>query len=126
MTNKAKEAWTAERVRALGVKTDLVTACSIIGVSRTRAWEMYHAGELPFPAIRVGRRVVVPTAPVLALLGLANSEPGGPEVDPKSEARPATGRPATNPQLRTARRGPTAHASFARRKSVAWRRDDAS
>lgn len=72
---KAVEKWTAEKVRALGVRTDLVTACSIaLGCGKNKAWELFHSGELPFPALRVGRRVVVPTAPLLALLGLTDSD----------------------------------------------------
>ena len=62
--------WTAEDVRRLGIRTDLVTACQIVyGCGKNKAWSMYHAGELDFPAIRVGRRVVCPTRPLLNLLG---------------------------------------------------------
>lgn len=58
-------------MRALGVKTDLETACSIVlGIGRTRSYELERAGELPFPVLRTGRKIVVPTAPLLRLLGL--------------------------------------------------------
>lgn len=68
--------WTAERVRALGVKTDLVTAYRIVlGGGKNSAWRAYHAGELPFPTITVKRRVVAPIAPILALLGLTDAPP---------------------------------------------------
>lgn len=71
MESKVRRAWTTEEIRALGVRTDLVTACAIVyGVGRTRAWQMFHGGELAFPAIRVGRRVVVPVRPLLQLLHL--------------------------------------------------------
>ena len=67
--------WTTDEVRALGVRTDLVTACRILyGCGKNRAWELYHAGQLDFPALRCGRRVVVPTAPLRALLGLDRPE----------------------------------------------------
>lgn len=70
--------WTAEKVRALGVRTDLVTACSIaLGCGKNKAWQLFHAGELPFPALRVGRRVVVPTAHLLVLLGLEETTGAG-------------------------------------------------
>lgn len=63
--------WTAEQVRALGVRCDLVTAYRVIaGGGKNSAWAAYHAGTLPFPAIKVGRKVVVPVAPLLRLLGL--------------------------------------------------------
>src|SRR6266550_7142150 len=69
--NTDTKTWTAEQVLALGVRTDLVTACRIVyGVGKNKAWEMFHAGELDFPALRCGRRVVCPTAPLRALLGL--------------------------------------------------------
>lgn len=70
-----KKTWTAAEVYALGVRTDLVTACQVLyGCGKNRAWEMYHAGELPFPALRVGRRVVVPVMSLLNLLGLPEAD----------------------------------------------------
>lgn len=69
------QTWTAADVRALGVRTDLVTACRIVlGIGKNRAWEAYHAGELPFPALKLGRRVIVPTAPLFKLLGLDENQ----------------------------------------------------
>lgn len=71
MEGIVRRAWTAEEIRALGVRTDLTTACEIVyGVGRTRAWEMFHKGEVGFPVIRVGRRAVVPVRPLLQLLHL--------------------------------------------------------
>jgi hypothetical protein len=67
--------YTAEDVRALGVRTDLVTAYRIvIGGGKNAAYEAYHRGELPFPTLRVGRRIAVPVAPLIKLLGLEDSE----------------------------------------------------
>lgn len=69
----ARRAWTLEEVQALGLRTDLVTACQIAyGVGKNKAWEMYHAGELDFPAIKVGRRVVVPVQAIKKLLDVAD------------------------------------------------------
>lgn len=63
--------WTRQEVLALGVRTDLVTAYNLVfGGGKNRAWEAYHRDELPFPALRVGRKVVVPVAPLLRLLEL--------------------------------------------------------
>ena len=63
--------WSVDDIRSLGVRVDLVTACQIVvGCGKTRAWELFHRGELPFPALRVGRKVVVPTAHLMKLLGL--------------------------------------------------------
>ncbi len=69
-----RRAWTAEQVRALGVRTDLITAGSVLGIGRTSAHELARRREFPVPVLRLGTRYVVPVAPLLALLGLATSE----------------------------------------------------
>jgi hypothetical protein len=52
------------------------TACRIaLGVGSTTAYALAGHGELPFPAHRVGRQWVVPTAGLLAFLGLPPQEP---------------------------------------------------
>lgn len=81
----ARERWTADDLRSLGARTDLVTACAaVLGIGKTKAWEAFHRGELPFPTIRCGRRVVVPVAPLLELLRLA------PDMSEAGPASPAT------------------------------------
>jgi hypothetical protein len=63
-------------VYALGVRTDLVTACRIaLGIGSTTAYALAGRGELPFPAYRVGRQWVVPTAGLLTFLGLPAQRP---------------------------------------------------
>jgi hypothetical protein len=76
--------WTAAEVLSLGVRTDLVTACQIVyGCGKNRAWELYHAGRLDFPALRCGRRVIVPVLPLLQLLGIASDgSAAGSATDP--------------------------------------------
>lgn len=69
--------WTEGEIRGLGVRTDLVTAGSVLGIGRTVSHELARRGEFPVPVLRLGRRYVVPTAPLLALLGLP-SESNGP------------------------------------------------
>jgi hypothetical protein len=66
-------AWTPEAVRALGVRTDVPTAGAIFGLSRTQAYEAVKRGDFPVTVIKVGRRAVVPVAPILGLLGLDGS-----------------------------------------------------
>lgn len=41
-------------------------AAELLGISRASAFRAVHRGQLP--AIRIGRRIVVPTAGLLALL----------------------------------------------------------
>lgn len=50
---------------------DIVTAARILGVGRTVAYELVREGAWPTPVIHVGRKIRVPTAPLLALLGAA-------------------------------------------------------
>lgn len=67
--------FTAEEIRALGVRMHAVTACQIVyDVGRTRAYEMLRDGDHDLPVLRSGRKYVVPTSAVLRLLGL-NGEP---------------------------------------------------
>ncbi len=65
-----QRAWTAEQVRTLGVRTDLATAASILGMGRTKAYDLARRGTFPVPMSRVGSRYVVPTAPLLKFLGV--------------------------------------------------------
>lgn len=72
--------WTPEAVRALGVRTDLGTAGSIFGLSRTQSYEAHKRGDFPVPVVPVGRRrLIVPVAPILELLRIsADTEAAGP------------------------------------------------
>lgn len=91
----ARNGWTIDQVRALGTRTDLVTACEVLfGCGKNKSWELYHNDELPFPALRVGRKVVVPVAPLLRLLGLDDT----PDMRMAGSPHPATAtdNPASN------------------------------
>ncbi len=68
--------WTEEAIRGLGVKTDVPTAGSIFGLSRTQSYEAVKAGRFPVAVISIGRRLVVPMAPVRQALGLDAGERG--------------------------------------------------
>lgn len=54
--------WTAESVRALGLVTDLETAGQILGIGRSKAYEMAKTEAFPVTVMRVGRcyRIAVP------------------------------------------------------------------
>ena len=70
-TSVERAVWTEERIRALGAITDLTTAASIFGLSRTAAYDLVKQDEFPVPVIRVGARYRVPVAAILAVLHLA-------------------------------------------------------
>ena len=61
--------WTAEAVRNLGMTTDVATAGAILGIGRSKAYELAKNSEFPVTVLRVGRRYLVPTGALLALLG---------------------------------------------------------
>ncbi|MEJ3750585.1 helix-turn-helix domain-containing protein [Actinomycetes bacterium KLBMP 9797] len=48
--------------------TDVPTAGEVVGIGRTKAYEMATNGELPVNVLRVGRRYVVPVAALMKLL----------------------------------------------------------
>jgi hypothetical protein len=62
-------AWSVQAVRELGLTTDVETAGAVLGIGRTKAYELAQAGEFPVKILRVGRRYLVPTPALLELLG---------------------------------------------------------
>jgi hypothetical protein len=60
--------WTEHAVRNLGMTTDVETAGAILGIGRTKAYELAQAGEFPVKILRVGRRYLVPVPAILQLL----------------------------------------------------------
>ncbi|MBX6721992.1 MAG: helix-turn-helix domain-containing protein [Dactylosporangium sp.] len=80
--NNPTTEWTAERVAALGLVTDLVTAAAILRLSRSSAYELAKAGQFPVPLLRAGRRYRVPVA---ALLDVLHLRPPA-RLDPAAEA----------------------------------------
>ena len=69
--------FTLAEVAALPAVTDLVTAGRALGLGRTRAYELARAGRFPCPVIRAGKTWLVPTAGLLAVLGLPVPGTGG-------------------------------------------------
>lgn len=63
--------WTLEQVRELGVITNLVTAGEILGIGRSKAYEMARMDEFPVRVTRVGRCYRVPVTAILEHLGAA-------------------------------------------------------
>lgn len=82
--------WSAEEIRALGVRTDLETAASIWGIGRTRAYELARNDEFPCPVVRIGAKYVVLVAPMLRALGIDQTDQEDSEAGSSTE--PATAR----------------------------------
>ncbi|MEU5872511.1 helix-turn-helix domain-containing protein [Glycomyces sp. NPDC047369] len=64
------QVWTIDAVRDLGVTTDIETAGAILGIGRTKAYDLAKTNEFPVRLLRVGRRYVVPVRAILKLLGV--------------------------------------------------------
>src|SRR5262245_33299586 len=60
--------WTIDAVRNLGLTTTVDTAASILGISRTKAYQLAKSGQFPVHLVRVGRRYLVPIPALLDLL----------------------------------------------------------
>ncbi|WP_051451411.1 helix-turn-helix domain-containing protein [Actinospica robiniae] len=58
---------------------DILTAAKWLGIGRTTAYRLAERDEFPTPVLRVGRCYRVPTAPLIALLGIRPE--AGPEAD---------------------------------------------
>ena len=60
--------WTIEAIQNLGSTTDIETAAAIIGIGRTKAYELAKANEFPVKTLRIGRRYLIPVPAILQLL----------------------------------------------------------
>lgn len=49
---------------------DIVAAGQLLGIGRTTAYQLARHGKFPVPVLHVGGGYKVPTAPLLALLGI--------------------------------------------------------
>ncbi len=67
-TTRGAKAWTEQEVRALGLTTDVEVAGEILGIGRTKAYEMAKNGEFPVKVLRIGRRYKVSVPALLKLL----------------------------------------------------------
>ncbi|WP_083473888.1 helix-turn-helix domain-containing protein [Frankia sp. R43] len=67
--------WTEEEIDQLGARTNLVTAGEILGIGRTKAYELAARNEFPVPVLRIGRRYIVPTHAIRKLLHVTVAPP---------------------------------------------------
>lgn len=79
--------WTPEEVKALGVRTTVPVAGEIIaGLCKDESYRAVKRGTFPVPVTQCGRRMVVPVAPILALLGI-EPETNAADPTPPREAK---------------------------------------
>lgn len=52
----------------------LYEAAAIFGISKTHAYRLAADDALPFPIIRLGKRIVVPTEPIRQMLCVSPAE----------------------------------------------------
>jgi len=65
------QVWTIDAVRGLGATTDIETAGAILGIGRSKSYELARSGEFPVRVLRIGRRYLVSIPAILALLDVA-------------------------------------------------------
>ena len=65
---RPRRVWTADAVRDLGLTTGIETAGEIIGIGRSKSYEMAKTGEFPVRVLRIGRRYIVPVTALTKLL----------------------------------------------------------
>ena len=68
----------AEHPRALPPTLDVVAAGRLLGVGRTVAYRLVREGRWPTHVVHVGRKIKIPTAPLLEFLGLPVAYPPDP------------------------------------------------
>lgn len=61
---------TTQDLRALPAVVSLLTAAKALDCGRSLAYDLARRGEFPCPVLRLGNRYRVPTAGLLAALGL--------------------------------------------------------
>jgi predicted DNA-binding transcriptional regulator AlpA len=59
---------------------DLLTAAAVLGIGRTRAYELARRGEFPVRVFRIGTSYRVPVTALLELLGISETQPAHTEA----------------------------------------------
>jgi len=76
---------TVTQLRDLPATVDLMTAARVLGLGRTKAYELAKQDRFPCRVIRIGDLYRIPTAGLLELLGV----PAEPVTEATRNARPA-------------------------------------
>jgi hypothetical protein len=85
--------WTDDEVRGLGVRTNVETAASILGMGRNQAYAALERGDFPVPTFKIAQangrtKIVVPMAGLRRLLGIdeSNHSPESVKEEPSSSS----------------------------------------
>jgi hypothetical protein len=68
---------TVTELRNLPATVDLMTAARVLGLGRTKAYELAKRDQFPCRVIRIGDTYRVPAAGLLDLLGISVEAPAG-------------------------------------------------
>jgi predicted DNA-binding transcriptional regulator AlpA len=80
----ARKALGVEDLDSLPPCIDVPTLAEILGISRAMAYEFARRDQLPVKVVRIGRRLLIPTKSVLALVGATSQDRT--EDEPSSRA----------------------------------------
>jgi hypothetical protein len=94
-----KFTWTREAIEGLGVRTDLKTACSVLGLGLTTGKAQAKAGTFPVPIYKLAGKYVVPVRPLLEFFYCASTSPDTEEAGPASPAATLTDTAVGGPRL---------------------------
>lgn len=61
---------TEKEILALPTVVDVPTAAAVLGIGRTAAYELIRTNRWPTRVLRMGKLIRIPTAPLLALVGV--------------------------------------------------------
>lgn len=70
--------WTKDAIKALGPTTNVETAASVLDISPWLAYELIRRGEWPTRALRLGRKIRIPTHDLIELLYPQNTNTADP------------------------------------------------
>lgn len=61
---------TEKQILDLPTVVDVPTAAAVLGIGRTAAYELIRTNRWPTRVLRMGKLIRIPTAPLLALVGV--------------------------------------------------------
>lgn len=62
---------TEKQILDLPTVVDVPTAAAVLGIGRTAAYELIRTNRWPTRVLRMGKLIRIPTAPLLALVGVS-------------------------------------------------------